>query len=79
MRSVLRYPSLADTQASRLHKLADALNIPLVKFWANVPDGDHGDAVMVLRLWSAITDPQARARVLVYLRTEAERAGFREY
>ena len=69
---------MAKNQTSRLRELADALNIPLDKFWAAVPEGDPGEAVMVLRLWSAIVDPQARNRVLGCLRAEAERAGFRE-
>jgi hypothetical protein len=69
---------MAEHQTTRLRELADALNIPLDKFWAAVPEGDPGEAVMVLRLWSAITDQQARDRVLACLRAEAERAGFRE-
>ena len=69
---------MAENQTTRLHELADALNIPLDNFWAAVPEGEPGEAVMVLRLWSAIVDQQARNRVLALLRAEAERAGFQD-
>ena len=68
---------MAEHDTSRLRELADALDIPPEAFWAAIPDGDPDAVIALLRLWSAIPDPQARNRVLGCLRAEVERAGFR--
>ena len=77
-RAGCRYQGMAEHQITRLHALADALNIPLEKFWAAVPEGEPGEAVTLLRLWSAVSDSQARNRIIAQLRAEADRAGYEE-
>lgn len=61
-----------DRAAGRLGEIAAVIGCPVDEFYA--PDGGTHDAGLtceLLRLWSAIKDPQARQRILESVRREA--------
>lgn len=71
-------PLPVDHHAATLGRLAAELNMPVEAFLSDLPDGDAGELLTLMRLWSAIEDGQGRRRVLSLARVEAERAGYGE-
>lgn len=57
-----------------LKAIAEALNLPIEAFASEVPSRPSCETAAMLALWSAITDPQGRRRVLNLMHREAERS-----
>jgi transcriptional regulator with XRE-family HTH domain len=57
-----------------LSRLAAELNVPVEAFLGDPSEGDVGELLALIRLWSAIQDSQGRRRVLSAARLEAERS-----
>lgn len=58
-----------------LKRLAQELRLPVESFLGDQFDGDVGDLLTLISLWSSIQDSQGRFRVISVAREEAARAG----
>jgi transcriptional regulator with XRE-family HTH domain len=67
-------PSRSARTIATLKQLARELNVPVETFLRVSAEGEAGDLLTLVRLWSAIPDTQRRRRVLSVARREAERS-----
>lgn len=68
---------LSAASLARLRHIADSLGVPVSAFFEGDPD-EAADVLTLVRLWAAISDAQARRRILNLARQEAARCGYRE-
>jgi transcriptional regulator with XRE-family HTH domain len=67
-------PDRSARTIATLKQLARELNVPVETFLRVSAEGEAGDLLTLVRLWSAIPDTQRRRRVLSVARREAERS-----
>ncbi|WP_070999099.1 hypothetical protein [Methylobacterium sp. C1] len=61
-----------------LKQLARELNVPVEAFLRAPAEGEAGDLLTLVRLWSSIPDTEGRRRVLSVARQEAEQSEGKE-
>jgi transcriptional regulator with XRE-family HTH domain len=66
------------SHVATLERLAHELNVPVEAFLTETMEGEAGELLTLVRLWSSIEDTQGRRRVLSLARIEAERASYKE-
>jgi antitoxin component of RelBE/YafQ-DinJ toxin-antitoxin module len=62
-----------DPSRTLLRQVAKALSLPVEVFYSDAP-GEAGELLMLMRLWAAIENKQARQRILTVARQEFERS-----
>lgn len=76
--SSMTIPDRSARTIATLKQLAHELNVPVEAFLRAPAEGEVGDILTLVRLWSAIPDTQGRRRVLSVARQEADRSEGKE-